>query len=260
MQTPCPVSPALKVDIVEEMQVTPVYVTSPGEPDCLGVDVALSSGRGGGFISSTDTIDTNGRIDLFLSTTLAKLKQYVHSLTPTQGPAHSHQTVQSRFGNVRGACLRQGIFQIPRGGGANVLPPLKETLILREKSLCWPFLRQAPLQYTSYSLRGVRQHLEVCGTGSGCVKKPLLHHIPLSRPLQILGIDVMDLLQGNRHVEVIQDLFTEWPMAIAVSDQKRARIVRRIAIPVFGVPEYDCRTNLSSNFMANICNTTAYDL
>ena len=51
--------------------------------------------------------------------------------------------------------------------------------------------------------------------GSGRVNRPPLHPIPVSRPFQILGIDVMDLPvtdQGNKHVVVIQDLFTKWPM------------------------------------------------
>ena len=39
-------------------------------------------------------------------------------------------------------------------------------------------------------------------TGSGRVNRPPLHPIPVSRPFQILG----------KHVVVIQDLFTKWPM------------------------------------------------
>ena len=79
--------------------------------------------------------------------------------------------------------------------------------------------------------------------GSGRVNKPPLHPIPVSRPFQILGIDVMDLPvtdQGNKHVVVIQDLFTKWPMVFAVPDQKTTLISRLIAeevIPLFGVPE-----------------------
>ena len=111
--------------------------------------------------------------------------------------------------------------------------------------------------------------------GSGRVNKPPLHPIPMSRPFQILGIDVMDLPltdQGNRHVVVIQDLFTKWPMAFAVPDQKAARLARLIAeevIPLFGVPECllsDRGTNLLSHLMIDLCrmlgitklNTTAY--
>ena len=76
-------------------------------------------------------------------------------------------------------------------------------------------------------------------TGSGRVNRPPLHPIPVSRPFQILGIDIMDLPvtdQGNKHVVVIQDLFTKWPMVFAVPDQKTARISRLIAeevIPMF---------------------------
>lgn len=45
-------------------------------------------------------------------------------------------------------------------------------------------------------------------TGGGRVKKPPSHPIPVSRPLQLLGTDVVDLPltdQGNRQVVVIQD-------------------------------------------------------
>ena len=52
-------------------------------------------------------------------------------------------------------------------------------------------------------------------TGGGRASRPPLHPIPVSKPFQILGIDVMDLPltdQGNKHVVVIQDLFTKWPV------------------------------------------------
>lgn len=51
--------------------------------------------------------------------------------------------------------------------------------------------------------------------------KPPLHPILVSRPFQILGIDIMDLPltdSGNRHVIVIQDLFTKWPLVFPVPD------------------------------------------
>lgn len=90
-----------------------------------------------------------------------------------------------------------------------------------------------------------------------------------------MGIDIMDLPQterGNRHVVVMQDLFTKWPMVYPVPDQKNTRIARLIAeelIPMFGVPECllsNRGTNLLSNLMMDLCqilgitklNTTAY--
>ena len=112
-------------------------------------------------------------------------------------------------------------------------------------------------------------------TGGGRASRPPLHPIPVSKPFQILGIDVMDLPltdQGNKHVVVIQDLFTKWPLAFAIPDQKTTRIARLVAeevIPLFGVPECllsDRGTNLLSNLMMELCkilgikklNTTAY--
>ena len=112
-------------------------------------------------------------------------------------------------------------------------------------------------------------------TGGGRASRPPLHPIPVSKPFQILGIDVMDLPltdQGNKHVVVIQDLFTKWPLAFAIPDQKTTRIARLVAeevIPLFVVPECllsDRGTNLLSNLMMELCkilgikklNTTAY--
>ena len=72
----------------------------------------------------------------------------------------------------------------------------------------------------------------VVAMGTGRKNKPPLHPIPVQRPFQILGIDVMDLPlteRGNRHVVVIQDLFTKWPLVFPVPDQKAARIAKLIA-------------------------------
>ena len=112
-------------------------------------------------------------------------------------------------------------------------------------------------------------------TGGSRASRPPLHPIPVSRPFQIFGIDIMDLPltdQGNKDVVVVQDLFTKWPLVFAVPDQKTARLARLIAeevVPLFGVPECllsDRGTNLLSTLMMDLCqilgitklNTTAY--
>ena len=112
-------------------------------------------------------------------------------------------------------------------------------------------------------------------TGFGRRVKPSLHPIPVERPFQILGIDIMDLPiteNGNKHVIVIQDLFTKWPFVFAVPDQKAPRIARILAeevVPWFGVPEAllsDRGTNLLSHLVLDLCrllgvtklNTSAY--
>ena len=112
-------------------------------------------------------------------------------------------------------------------------------------------------------------------TGGGRLHKPHLTPIPVQRPFQILGVDVMDLPcteSGNRHVVVFQDLFTKWPMVFPVPDQKSERIARLLCedvVPLFGVPEAllsDRGTNLVSHLMLDVCtllgttklNTTAY--
>lgn len=112
-------------------------------------------------------------------------------------------------------------------------------------------------------------------TGSGRRLKPHLKPIQVSRPFQILGIDVMDLPlteKGNKHVVVVQDLFTKWPFVFATPDQKTERIARLLTeevVPWFGVPESllsDRGTNFLSHLMQDLCkmlgitklNTTAY--
>ena len=112
-------------------------------------------------------------------------------------------------------------------------------------------------------------------SGSGRHVKSPLHPIPVNRPFQVLGVDIMDLPvteSGNKHVVVFQDYFSEWPLVYAVRDQKAIRLVELLTkevIPLFGVPEAllsDRGTNLLSHLMSDVCarlgimklNTTAY--
>ena len=80
-------------------------------------------------------------------------------------------------------------------------------------------------------------------TGAGRQHRPPLHPIPVQRPFQIIGVDIMDLPcteSGNKHVVVFQDMFTKWPMVYAVPDQKTERITKLLCeeiVPFFGVPE-----------------------
>ena len=65
-------------------------------------------------------------------------------------------------------------------------------------------------------------------SGGGKPGNSPLQPIPISRPFQILGIDVMDLPQterGNKHVFVIQDFLTKWPWVFPAPDQKTSWIV-----------------------------------
>ena len=111
--------------------------------------------------------------------------------------------------------------------------------------------------------------------GIGRRMKPLLHPIPVKRPFQILGVDVMELpktSKGNKYVIVIQDFLTKWPLVYPAPDQKAVRIARLLAdeiLPMFGVPEAllsDRGTNMLANVVQDVCqllgitklNTTAY--
>ena len=111
--------------------------------------------------------------------------------------------------------------------------------------------------------------------GTGKVQRPPLHPIPVQRPFQNLGVDIMELLvtqQGNQYVIVFQDFLTKWPLVYPAPDQKSIRIAKLLAeevLPMFGVPEAllsDRDTNLLSHLMKDVCellgitklNTTAY--
>ena len=116
-----------------------------------------------------------------------------------------------------------------------------------------------------------------CATvsGGGRPGRPPLQSIPVCRPFQIIGVDIMDLPKtelGNKHVLVFQDFLSKWPLVFPIPDQKTHRIVDLLVkevIPLFGVPENllsDRGTNLLSFLMRDVCdllgitkiNTTAY--
>lgn len=62
-------------------------------------------------------------------------------------------------------------------------------------------------------------------TGGGWCHKPPFHPIPVQRPFQIMGVDVMELPQteqGNKYVVVFQDFYLKWPAVYPVPDQKAA--------------------------------------
>ena len=68
-----------------------------------------------------------------------------------------------------------------------------------------------------------------CGivTGAGCQHRLPLKPIPVQRPFQIIGLDVIDLpctAQGNKNVVVFQDMFTKWLMVFAIPDHKAEKI------------------------------------
>ena len=56
---------------------------------------------------------------------------------------------------------------------------------------------------------------------------PPLDPIPVSRPFQILGMDVMELPRTqarNWYALVIQDYLTKWPFVFQILDQKSATL------------------------------------
>ena len=112
-------------------------------------------------------------------------------------------------------------------------------------------------------------------SGGSRPHRPPLHPIPVQRPFQIVGVDVMELPlteDGNRYVLVFQDFLTKYPLVFPMLDQKAIRIAKLLVkevIPFFGVPESllsDRGTNMLSHLMQDICillgitklNTTAH--
>ena len=99
-------------------------------------------------------------------------------------------------------------------------------------------------------------------TGASKPHRPPLHPIPVSRPFQIVGVDIMELPKtenGNRYVIVLQDFLTKWPLVFPMPDQRTHRVARILVqevIPLFGVPEAllsDRGTNLLSHLMQDLC-------
>ena len=116
-----------------------------------------------------------------------------------------------------------------------------------------------------------------CATvaGVGRRNKPPLHPVPIQRPFQIVGFDIMELpktYQGNHYVIVFQDFMTKWPLVFPAPDQKAIRLARLVAeelLPQFGVPDAilsDRGANLLGRVMEEVCqllgitklNTTSY--
>lgn len=113
-----------------------------------------------------------------------------------------------------------------------------------------------------------------CAVVTGAGHSPL-KPIPVQRPFQKLGLDIMDLPcteQGNRHVVVFQDMLTKWPLVFPVPDQKSERMAKVLCeevVPLFSVPEAlltDGGANLLAQLMLDVCtllrigklNTTPY--
>jgi len=165
--------------------------------------------------------------------------------------------------------LREEVIRVAHGGvyaGHFAGPKLYNTLSRR---WWWPGMYNDVLSYC--------KRCPECAVVSGTDRqhRPPLKPIPIQRPFQKVGVDIMDLPcteRGNKHVVVFQDMFTKWPLVFPVPDQRADRLVRLLCeevIPMFGVPEAllsDRGANLLSHLMRDVCrmlgmeklNTTAY--
>ena len=65
--------------------------------------------------------------------------------------------------------------------------------------------------------------------GNGRHYNPPLHPIPIDRPFQIVGVDLMELpktRKGNKYVIVFQDYLTKWPLVYPLADQRHRQLLR----------------------------------
>ena len=165
--------------------------------------------------------------------------------------------------------LREKIMRVAHGGvsaGHFSGPKLYSAL---SQQWWWPGMYNDVLSYC--------KRCPECAVvpGAGRQHRPPLKPIPIQRPFQKVGVDIMDLPCtecGNKHVVVFQDMFTKWPLVYPVPDQRSERLVRLLCeevILMFGVPEAllsDRGANLLSHLMRDVCemlgmeklNTTAY--
>ena len=70
-------------------------------------------------------------------------------------------------------------------------------------------------------------------TGGGRQHRPPLHPIPIQRPFQIIGVDIMDLPcteSGNKYVVVFQGMFTKLPMVYMQCQTRRRRESRSCCV------------------------------
>ena len=121
----------------------------------------------------------------------------------------------------------------------------------------WPRMQRDCIRHT--------QNCPECVVAGGknpkCLRPPL-RSIPVERPFQIVGVDIMQLPRissGYQYVVVFQDFLTKWPLVFPLKDQKATRLVHLLVeelVPVFGMPEAllsDRGTNLLSHLMSEVC-------
>jgi len=64
--------------------------------------------------------------------------------------------------------------------------------------------------------------------GTGNKKKPPLCPIPVKRPFQIIGIDIMELLRtakGKHYAVMMQDFLLKWPLVFPQKADRLAKLM-----------------------------------
>ena len=124
---------------------------------------------------------------------------------------------------------------------------------------------------TRYWWKGMRADVRyfcrsclVCASrkGTGRKRRPPLQSIPVGRPFEMVGVDVLQLPlsnQGHQYAVVFLDYLTKWPEVFAVADQKAEAIARLLVEHVIarhGVPERllsDRGPNFFSALVQEVC-------
>ena len=205
-------------------------------------------------------LEEQGREPMNIQVELKEVEGGVHlSLQDEDGefleaPPHSEETLGAATGEEGG-----------EEGGSSESDPKGRITVGPEEEQLHQLLTD---HHQAFSLdefdRGETDLLEmqINTADSPPVKRPPLHPIPVQRPFQVVGVDIMELPlteAGNKYVLVFQDYLTKWPMVYPMPDQKSERIAKIIVqelLPFFGVPEAllsDRGTNLLSHLMLDLC-------
>ena len=82
-------------------------------------------------------------------------------------------------------------------------------------------------------------------SGGGKVGKPPLYPIPVRRPFQIVGVDIMALpktTRGNKYVLVLQDFLSKWPSHTVSASSSTCENFGGGGSTSIWVPEAFCQT------------------
>ena len=219
----------------------PLQAIAQGETQVSAVTTSHDNGDIPSLLQATPTVEvaTDYSSEQMKDLSLKELMEYLGQERLPDDPEHSRKLVAkaSQFTLIDGILfyvdgkrghkrrvvvphhLREKLLQESHGGvygGHFSGPKLYNTLI---RHWWWGGMYADALAYC--------KKCPDCAivSGGGRQHRPPLKPIPVHRPFQKIGVDVMELPcteRGNKYVVVFQDMLTKWPMVYAVPDQKTA--------------------------------------